>query len=260
MIIQAATVFPNEDATRRAWAGLARFQDIAFVEEQIYRLHNLTKNDRANARKQARQIRYTLIQAKEYFDAGMEVTLATKPNLLYYCVMSLALAEILYKQSGDSSFDRARAEHKHHGLELRVDDSSGNAQFSAALSALRAVPLIGARGRRFGTFELWHRSCREMPLCGNITIHHRQHGGSSTRFGSVLSAGDVRLPLVPAVGLTLLDCFRALPGMIDFLSDYHVRSDVVRGRVSVGELRQSCQRNNYAYHTPWRSANGVFFF
>jgi hypothetical protein len=35
-----------------------------------------------------------LFQAKEYFDASGAVTLATKPNLLYYSIMSLAIAEI----------------------------------------------------------------------------------------------------------------------------------------------------------------------
>jgi hypothetical protein len=155
MIITEATLVPSTDAARYAWAGLGRFQNVPFVEEQICRLHNLGKADRQNERKQAKQIRYTLIQAKEYFDAAAIVTLATKPNLLYYSIMSLAIAEVLFKQTGASSLDAARAQHRHHGLQLRVTNTPQDADLETASAALIAEPLIRANGDRFGTFELW---------------------------------------------------------------------------------------------------------
>lgn len=242
MIIQAASLVPNDDIARQAWAGLARFQNVPFVEEQICQLHNLGKDQRQNARKQARQIRYALIQAKEYFDAARPVTLATKPNLLYYCIMSLALAEILLKQTGLSSLDKARAEHRHHGLELRVTDVPSDIDLRSSSSALRATPLIRANGGRFGTFELWHRSCREMPLCGTVTTNHPEQRGSSQGYRAVMSASDQRLPLLPAGGLSLLECFRALPGMVDFLPSYAIIPNIVRGNLTVTETLN-----------PWRS-------
>jgi hypothetical protein len=119
MILDTATLVQTGDISRFAWAGLARFQNVAFVTEQICRTHDLGRSKGQNIRKQAHQIRYCLIQAKEYFDAANSVTLATKPNLLYYSTMSLALAEILFKQTGESSLDRARSDHRHHGLTLR---------------------------------------------------------------------------------------------------------------------------------------------
>jgi hypothetical protein len=235
MIIRAASLVPNDDIARQAWAGLARFQNIPFVEEQICRLHSLGKEQRRNARKQARQMRYALIQAKEYFDAARSVTLATKPNLLYYCIMSLALAEILLKQTGLSSLDRARDEHRHHGLVLKVADLALDADLETASSALRAVPSIGSNGNRLGTFELWHRSCREMPLCGTITTNDPEHRGSSSAFRAVLTANDQRLPLVPAGGLSLLECLCALPGMVNFLPAYAIAVNIVRGNLKITE-------------------------
>jgi YaaC-like Protein len=232
MILRDASIVPSADHSRYAWTGLARFQNVAFVEEQICRIHSLGKAARQNARKQARQIRYTLIQAKEYFDAAEAVTLATKPNLLYYSIMSLALAEILFKQTGSSSLDSAREQHRHHGLTLHVANVPQDTNLESASSALVAKPLIRAGGERFGTFELWHRSCREMPLCGNVTINHSSGRASTTSFFPVLNPVDVRLPLVPHNGLTLFDCLRASPGMMSFLPQFGIIPDLVRGRLT----------------------------
>src|SRR5262249_44400594 len=156
----------------------SRFHNVSFVEDLICRTHGLEKKDRRNARKQATQLRYTLIQAKEYFDAASSVTLATKPNLLYYSIMSLALAEILFKQTGESSLDAARAQHRPHGLSFHVANNPANADLSSSASALAAKPLIRDDSQRFGTFELWHRSAREMSLCGEVTTNNHLDGSS----------------------------------------------------------------------------------
>lgn len=231
IIRETRKVFPA-DASSYAWSNLRRFHNVAFVEQQISRLHSLDKSQRENAKKQATQLRYCLLQAKEYFDASKSVTLATQPVLLYYSIMSLALAEILMKQSGDSSLDRARAEHKHHGLELRVSSvQKGSEEIQATASALRAAPLVGASGERFGTFELWHRSCREMPLAGNIETRHS--GGGQTQFRVIFLAPDAQLSPLPEPGLSLLDCLRSLPGAMEFLLTHDVTPRIVRGACRV---------------------------
>jgi hypothetical protein len=83
-----------------------------------------------------------------------------------------------------------------------------------------ALPLIRDNGERFGTFELWHRSCRELPICGIATTQHSDIGGESVAFAPLLYPDDVRPPLVPKNGLSLLDCLPASPGMLDFLPRY----------------------------------------
>jgi hypothetical protein len=172
MIIKKASLIPSDNLPKTCWAGIRRFHNVSFVFECIRELHSIPKKQEANARKQAEQIRYCLIQAKEYFDASLAVTLATKPVLLYYSIMSLALAEILLKQDGMSSLDKARGEHAHHGLELRIDPSNKEHDLElhslrSTAGSLRAVP-PSRNGKRFGTFELWHRSSRELPLCGEV--------------------------------------------------------------------------------------------
>jgi hypothetical protein len=227
MILYTALMIRSRDMSRYAWAGLRRFQNVSFVEEKICDLHALAKGQRQNARKQARQIKYTLVQAEEYFEASMSVSLATKPTLLYYSIMSLALAEILLKQTGESSLDRARAEHRHHGLEFRVIDGR-QGDLKASSSSLVAKPLIRTgTGERSGTFELWHRSCREAPLCGMLTT--RQSGGSAHSFTAIMTAADDRLPLFPSSGMSFYECLCHIPGMMEFLESYHLTPKIVRG-------------------------------
>jgi hypothetical protein len=157
MILTSAAKVDDPDVTRYAWSRLRRFRNISEVEDRIIRLHQLGTRHRANAKKQATQLRHCLIQAQEYFDAATAVTLATKPVLYYYCIMSLALAEVLLKQSGESSLERGRDQNKHHGLTLRVQGlPKGDHTLSKSAASLVAAPLARSTGERFGTFDLWH--------------------------------------------------------------------------------------------------------
>ena len=137
---------------RVAWAGLRRFQNVDLVLQDIITLHALKPKWRRDAKKQATQLRYCLIQAREYFAAAQSVSLATKPNLLYYGTMSLALAEILLKQDGLSSLDKAREQHNHHGLSIDVCQGRVEPDLTSAAGQLVAVPME-IKGERKGTFE-----------------------------------------------------------------------------------------------------------
>jgi len=233
MIIAQMKTTGASDQGKSAWSALRQFQNIHFVEKRLADKHNIDKKHMNNARKQAEQIRYCLIQAREYYDSAMSVSLATKPNLLYYSAMSLALAEILIKQSGDSSLDRARSTHKHHGLELKIlsEQKTTSLSLEAAATNLAARPLVHSNGERFGTFELWHRSSREMPLGGDVVQHH-PNGGTTTGFRIIMLPEEQRLPMVPSSGLTLFDCLSALPGMMEYLASHGIVSNLVRGKLS----------------------------
>ena len=67
--------------------------------------------------------------------------------------MSLALAEILFKQSGNSSLDKARAENRHHGLSMTTGGIARGADLADSAANLRAIPME-VEGKRKGTFEL----------------------------------------------------------------------------------------------------------
>jgi hypothetical protein len=217
---------------RIAWASLQRFHNVSAVADRLLELHGLDKSQMQNVLKQARQLRFCLMQAREYFLASRVVSLATKPTLLYYSAMSLALAEILVKQSGDSSLDRARAQHAHHGL-LFSDRRTGKLAVDLKNSAagLLARPMVqGAEHARMGTFELWHRSAREAPYVGVHTTHIA--GAGTTQTQSILSMPeDKRMTPLREEGITLLDCFRHIPDMADFVEQHGIESNCVRGRI-----------------------------
>lgn len=232
---------------RFAWAGIKRFQNIGTVVDLINALHSPPASQQANVKKQATQIRYCLTQAKEYYDAASAVSLATRPTLLYYSCMHLALAEILLKQDGASSLDVARAQNKHHGLTLVAKElAKGTHSFKNAADSLIAKPLEHADGSRFGTFDLWHRSAREVPMHGLKTNRHAT--GTTNAYGLVLIPEDVRLPLLPSEGISLLQCLRSIPGLEEQLFALHETPNIVRGRVTLDQLADGSTKTAIVIH------------
>lgn len=214
------------------WASLQRFQNVNHTAKQITNLHAPPHSQRQNIIKQATQLRYCLVQAREYHRAGSAVTLATQPTLMYYAAMSLALAEILLKHTGAASLDRAREQHRHHGLTFQdMRAKVGEDNLEAAASQLIARPMVTSSGTKSGTFELWHQTARMAPLVG--TLNQRGLSGGSLSRAEVFGVSvDARLPLLPNGGISLLDCLRAIPDMHDFLRVSRVAPRILRGRVT----------------------------
>lgn len=217
------------DVERFAWAGIDRFKNKEFVTQFLCEIHNIPNKHKENAKKQAAQIRQCIIQASEYFQAAKGVSLATKPLLLYYGTMSLALAEILTKGSGGMSLDAARGKNAHHGLLLKVDGKpSAMPLLCDSAMALRAVPMING-ATRTGTFHLWWNLSRESPVCGKLTTSYNGYDKSGTNI--LLGANDENLAELPDTGFSLLKCFRNTPYLSQELSDNGVTSELVPGSV-----------------------------
>ena len=235
VIVESAQIVDNK-VESFAWAGLRQFHNTEFTAEKHSRLLNTFANNK-NVKKQASQIRDCLIQAKEYYDAASSVTLATKPVLMYYCAMSLAIAEILMKGSGDVSLDRARAEHNHHGLNFKLELSKSNIEEAErAASSLRAVPSVKFSGGlqiRFGTFELWHRGAREYPVPGQINHQIRDTFITRKSFQTILAGVDERLPQIDDRGVSLLNCIKHLPEMTSTLERFGLQPNFVRTNCSL---------------------------
>ena len=164
--------------------------------------------------------------AREYFEAAQAVTLATKPVLLYYSIMNLALAEVLLKQSGGSSLDAARQQHRHHGLTTSVGGHNTTDCWQDVCKGLRAKPMLrDATCERFGTFELWHQSARHVPWVGKSIS--KKDGTSGVRV--MTASEDNRLPLLPAAGVDLLYCAQHLPVLSNTLASLGASQKLLRG-------------------------------
>ncbi len=225
---------PGDQVGITAWSRLRRFHNPQFVTDMLIALHKLPLNQKSNASKQAAQIRYSLLQAREYYDACKVATLATQPTLLYYSAMHLALAEVLTKQTGESSLDRAREQHRHHGLDFKCTGRWLPGQrLDDVASRLRARPLIKEGGQRFGTFELWHRSAREAPIGGYITQSFQDVGATTTGFRLILGPKDAQLNGIHPDGLSFLDCIASIPGLEQTASEWGVPPQIIRAAINV---------------------------
>ena len=226
---------PAGQAVEYAWARLSRYQNIAYTAKILSTLHQLGPAHARNVRKQATQIRYCLLQAKEYFEAARGVSAATRPLLLYYGIMSLALAQVLMKGTGDSSLDRARGQNAHHGLVLKHrENPSAQNDLTAAASALAAAPHVNGNGLRVGTFELWHALSREAPIVGSQKTYF-SNGGVRSRLITIAVGRDEEMEALEVGGISLLKCFQNTPGMSAILPTLGVEGELVKAHVTFEE-------------------------
>jgi hypothetical protein len=234
MIIHNVAKVERTDIADFSWFSLRTFHNVRFTTEAIVRSHRIPKKYLKHAEKQADQIRFFLLQAKEYFDASRTVTLVTRPVLLYYSVMCLATAEVLFKQSGDNSLDKARESHRHHGLVFtnRNTPKDRDSAATKAASGLLAQPATRDKGERYGTFELWHRSARGYPLPSESIEFDRTTQSQMSRFTTFAISRDERLPLIPESGITLSETLEEIPGMATLITQLGRTPNLVRGHVS----------------------------
>jgi hypothetical protein len=229
MILTSAQSVDEPNIAEYAWSNLRRFHHTDSVKKRLVAIHSIPKKHWQNANKQAEQIRKCLIQAREYRDAANVVSICTKPLLLYYSIMSLAIVHVLLKNDGSYSLDMARAEHSHHGLNFTIKNNSSSSSFVDAAKKLGAKPVSGNNGRR-GTFELWHRTAREDPIVGDKVVIS-PNISTTTRASVSFVSDDKRMGIVKNEGITLLDVFLSCPDMFDWNRLEGLQPNVVRARL-----------------------------
>lgn len=236
MIIQNVKIIRPGDIQHHSWSRISLFQNVEYTSSLIMTLHNLsTSSEKQNAKKQASEIRHCLIQAKEYFDAAKAVSLATKPVLLYYSIMSLALAEILFKQTADSRLEKLRAKHNCHGLQMQISSkpkTDNSLQESSKLIFCKAQE--DSNGLPRGTFEVWRQSAREHPV-GAYHTTNLQNGATQTSYRSHLHPINTPPPPLPAHGISLYECLAELPYMEDVLLSLGGEPNFVRAKINVAQ-------------------------
>lgn len=224
-------VFP-EDMPEYGWLELRKFTNEKLLQRLLIDKHRIPKKHYSSALKQAQQIRQCLIQAEQYAAAAKSVSDSIRPLLLYYGILSLSLSEILLKGDGLSSLDKARGKHAHHGLELSIhQDPSLETDASVAASQIVAKPHILSKGERAGTFELWHRTAFEQPLCGQ-TLIVRGPTQQQNNYQRIADQSTTPLEKIPAQGLSLLWCFQNTPALRQALATYNIPSLHVRATMS----------------------------
>jgi hypothetical protein len=237
MIIVDARMIRPRDVASYAWLRISQFHNVDHTANLIKSLHGVPVSQSRNVKRQAEQIKFCLVQAREYAQAATAVTLATKPVLLYYSAMSLALAQILFKQTAESRLAVLRKEHNCHGLTFVVKaDPNPDEPLRVAASKLVAKPQTDSHGSPRGTFEVWRRSAREYPVAGYFTTHF-DNGTSTKGFRALLIPAEVSPGKIPDSGLSLGSCVANLPYMSDVLARLGLDLEMVRTTVSMEQRR-----------------------
>ena len=122
-----------------------------------------------------------------------------------------------------------RQKHAGHGLSLVVDGSiNRRSSLSDMSTRLRAAPQFDRQGQRFGTFEVWRRGVREVP----IPLQYREtHGaiGAGTSGVRTFAIGEDLAPIAPlSRGYTLQDALRSLPQLRQLLTQFGMHTGCAR--------------------------------
>lgn len=216
--------FTARGNSSETWLRLKRYRDIDYVAKTLMSLHEISSKHKNNVRKQAEQISFSLLQSEEYWRSASKASIATSPLLYYYSILAMALAELLWKQSGEVSLDKARSEHGHHGLDIRMRNNSLD---NMMLSTFWAKQHFSSEIPR-GTFELWRRSARQLPMHATVNYHFDDNSSTSgVRIMFEHSKSSDRVEF-PREGLSLLTCFKMLPTMTKILAEIGIRSSLAR--------------------------------
>lgn len=231
-----------------AWNNLTQFHNIDYLTKILVENHKIDSRNRKNAKLQAEQIKFCLIQAKEYFDAANIVSLSTKPVMQYYGIMSMALAEILFKNSAEYRLQKIREKYNCHGLKTKIKQLPNiNDDADIAMKNMIAVPQATSDDNGSGVFDVWHESSREYPAGAEINNYF---GSTCNRSYNVFLIGeDIKPEKLKKTGLSLNLCVEHLPYMEDVLLHWGCRFRMIRATLK-REIKQDQNsiKNTYIIH------------
>lgn len=111
-----------------SWNEILKLRDATFIRKQ----YNESDIEKVN------YVKTCIIQAHEYFEASRNMSLHTKPLLLYYCILNLSKAFIV--------LETKQMPKKHHGL--------GNVKYSNNLVNMKADYKYGIFGQLSGMLNI----------------------------------------------------------------------------------------------------------
>lgn len=224
-----------DNVYEESWRRLLEFANVELAVERIaVNFGTPSRGDKSNYRKQATQIRVSLLQAREYFEAAKQASLFTKPNLLYYGIVSLATASMLINGGGEKSLDylRKNKDNSHHGLIFTHSLDHNNSKIGLNLIEKSHVEICAK-----GHFKNWYETINKSQAMYAL---RRKHDENSISTGKYLS-GEYRLidfENIVGVKHTLFQLIAQLPDIIPTLSRYGTAVDYARGSREIDEYTQ----------------------
>ena len=233
----------TDNVPAEAWRHLLEYANHELAVEAIIKKHGEPKkNSLANYNKQAKQIRASILQAKEYFDAAESSSLITSPNHLYYGMISLGSAIMLLLGTGDKALDKLRQDKKNnnHGLDFTTSVNAASCQkgFNILTKSFTAV-------RNNGFFLQWYSTLPQViPSYGEVISQNAQ-GGKWGRIDRVKVGEDHNLSSEKIVGYktSILETLKYLPDLNSSLRNYEVTVPSSRMDFKVNKFNDSPQNS-----------------
>ena len=200
------------DPRREVWRRLLEFANEELAVDALERIHGKDSKNRANYKKQASQIRGSILQAREYTDAASAASQITAPNHLYYAAVSLASAIMLLHGKGVFALDYLRKDpqNRNHGLEFTLSSSAALCKTGVHILENARVGLRDA-----GHFRNWYSAIpKDVPF--SAVVRTTQAGTLRKRIAEIGTATFLPFESVPVRRRSLMDLTRTLP---DFALD-----------------------------------------
>lgn len=211
----------TDDTSREAWRRLLEFANIDLAVDAIIARHGAPSSARVleNYKKQARQIRVSLLQAKEYFDAANSSSIFTSPNHLYYGFVALTSALMLVLGDGSKSLEVLRRDkgNGNHGLMFSTTSDSKKSSKDVSILSESMVEICAK-----GFFSNWYST---MPR--NFNIHAiRTISSTTSQMTSMAVVGfceNYDIKRLVGSKISLLDLLLYLPDLYADLQRYGIR-------------------------------------
>lgn len=227
-----------DNPNNEVWKQLRYFHDIDSVTSQIIEIQKVEKNHKNNVSKQASQISHCLRQAEEYYLSSNQVSLATRPLLLYYGSVSLSQALILFKKNGEFSIDALRnnERHNHHGLDFKKKFKSSKHKYNKVEDFFKildcTVHIDNVKKIPWGHFPLFYDTIITDSINIKNTIRFEE-SHLELQSNSLMSYPKSKtLDKLSSKNLNALDLFCNIPDLYNDLIQFKVNSNLCPGNIS----------------------------
>ncbi len=245
-MISSVVSIQTDDPKKEIWYYLERFADPFFLQDTFKnQVGKVDRSTRSNLKRKALEIKRCINQAKEYYDSAKQVSLITRANLIYYGMVSLSLALILFKKEAAFSLGGLRAKgEKHHGLDLSEITKLDPNQDSVSLLQNIACKILP-----FGLFKVLYPCLSPIPTFGKTTYLYRT---TSQTFKLLFSSGRL-VPFSELIGKKF-DCWtllREIPDMYSFLDGHGLETFSTRGRIlcEIDTVKKTASYEITIHHT-----------
>lgn len=216
-----------ENPTREIWKFLRFFKDSDYCSNIMRTNLGLgTSHFKAALKKQTLTIGYCIRQAEEYFLASANVTLATRPLLIYYGIICLSEALVLLREN----IRRKGTAQNHHGLFLKPigtfsDTQSFFESLNCEFNLVAEIP--------YGQFDRFYKSLSPQQL--QIPIKIIKKGSTSVIDSSQITPGVDLRPLESIINEKIkpFELLKYLPDMYHLFRDMKIETNLSRGNLNI---------------------------